>query len=63
VSTTPAAAQVTGVVHKGGPSEGRDFAIHIAERNVWLAEKQGEMASAKDLRQRNDRLRQIAPNE
>jgi retron-type reverse transcriptase len=30
---------VTGVIHKGGPTEGRDFAIHIAELHVWLAEK------------------------
>ncbi len=30
---------VTGVIHKGGPTEGRDFAIHIAEIYVWLAER------------------------
>lgn len=29
---------VTGVVHKGGPGEGRDFAIHIKELYDWLAE-------------------------
>jgi retron-type reverse transcriptase len=28
---------VTGVVHKGGPSEPRDFAIHIDVLNAWLA--------------------------
>ena len=30
---------VTGVVHKGGPSEERDFAIHIEELNGWFAKK------------------------
>lgn len=29
---------VAGVVHKGGPSEGRDFAIHIEMMNAWLAQ-------------------------
>jgi len=29
---------VVGVVHKGGPSEERDFAIHIEELNAWLTE-------------------------
>jgi len=28
---------VAGVVHKGGPSEPRDFAIHIDVLNAWLA--------------------------
>lgn len=29
---------VVGIIHKGGPSEGRDFAIKIEVLNVWLAE-------------------------
>jgi S1-C subfamily serine protease len=29
---------VVGVVHKGGPNEGRDFAIHVEVLNAWLAE-------------------------
>jgi RNA-directed DNA polymerase len=29
---------VAGVVHKGGPNEGRDFAIHVEVLNAWLAE-------------------------
>ena len=29
---------VAGVVHKGGPGEGRDFAIDIEVLNTWLAE-------------------------
>ncbi|MER9164257.1 reverse transcriptase domain-containing protein [Mesorhizobium sp. M0227] len=29
---------VAGVVHKGGPGEGRDFAIHVEVLNDWLAE-------------------------
>ncbi|PTW53883.1 RNA-directed DNA polymerase [Breoghania corrubedonensis] len=28
---------VAGVVHKGGPEEGRDFAIHVEVLNSWLA--------------------------
>lgn len=28
---------VVGVVHKGGPNEGRDFAIHIKELTDWLS--------------------------
>lgn len=28
---------VVGVIHKGGPSEARDFAVHIDELNKWLA--------------------------
>ena len=28
---------VVGVVHKGGPNEGRDFAIHIMVLGAWLA--------------------------
>jgi RNA-directed DNA polymerase len=28
---------VVGIVHKGGPSEGRDFAIHISVLSEWLA--------------------------
>lgn len=30
--------KVVGVVHKGGPGEDRDFAIHIEMVNAWLAE-------------------------
>jgi S1-C subfamily serine protease len=33
---------VVGIVHKGGPSEPRDFAIHIEVLNVWLASKPPE---------------------
>jgi len=29
---------VVGVVHKGGPNEGRDFAIHIKVLNEWIDE-------------------------
>jgi len=29
---------VAGIIHKGGPDEGRDFAIHIEMLNDWLAE-------------------------
>src|SRR5690606_18203372 len=29
---------VSGVIHKGGPEEGRDFAIHVEVLNSWLAE-------------------------
>ena len=29
---------VVGIVHKGGPGEGRDFAIHLDVLNGWLAE-------------------------
>lgn len=29
---------VVGVVHKGGPQEGRDFAIHIKVLNDWIGE-------------------------
>lgn len=29
---------VAGIVHKGGPNEGRDFAIHIEVLRAWLAE-------------------------
>jgi S1-C subfamily serine protease len=29
---------VAGVVHRGGPGEGRDFAIHVDVLNAWLAE-------------------------
>jgi S1-C subfamily serine protease len=29
---------VVGVIHKGGPNEGRDFAIHIDVLNDWLTE-------------------------
>jgi RNA-directed DNA polymerase len=28
---------VEGVIHKGGPGEGRDFAVHIEVLNAWLA--------------------------
>jgi S1-C subfamily serine protease len=30
---------VAGIIHKGGPGEGRDFAIHIEMLNDWLAEQ------------------------
>lgn len=30
-----------GVIHKGGPSEGRDFAVHIEALTAWLAETEG----------------------
>jgi S1-C subfamily serine protease len=30
--------EVVGVVHKGGPNEGRDFAVHIKVLNQWIAE-------------------------
>lgn len=30
---------VVGIIHRGGPSEGRDFAVHIEMMNVWLAEQ------------------------
>lgn len=30
---------VAGVIHKGGPDEGRDFAIHIEALNEWLGLK------------------------
>ncbi len=30
---------VVGVIHKGGPGEGRDFAIHADMLTAWLAEK------------------------
>lgn len=33
-----ASGAVAGVVHKGGPEEGRDFAIHIDVLNEWLAQ-------------------------
>ncbi len=29
---------VAGVIHKGGPEEGRDFAVHVEVLNSWLAE-------------------------
>jgi len=29
---------VAGIIHKGGHGEDRDFAVHIQELNVWLAE-------------------------
>jgi RNA-directed DNA polymerase len=29
---------VAGIVHKGGPNEGRDFAVHIKELQDWLKE-------------------------
>lgn len=29
---------VIGIIHKGGPDEGRDFSIHIQELESWLAE-------------------------
>ncbi|WP_200343768.1 hypothetical protein [Rhodovibrio sodomensis] len=27
---------VAGIIHKGGPEEGRDFAVHIKELEKWL---------------------------
>ncbi|GMV62806.1 MAG: hypothetical protein AMXMBFR74_19740 [Parvibaculum sp.] len=30
--------KVTGIIHKGGPDEGRDFAVRIEMLNDWLAE-------------------------
>lgn len=32
---------VAGVIHKGGPGEGRDFAIHIDELKKWLSSLKG----------------------
>jgi S1-C subfamily serine protease len=29
--------KVVGVIHKGGPNEGRDFAIHVAELASWMS--------------------------
>ena len=29
---------VAGVIHKGGPDEGRDFAVHVDALKAWLAE-------------------------
>jgi S1-C subfamily serine protease len=29
---------VSGIIHKGGPEEGRDFAVHIKELEDWLKE-------------------------
>jgi len=28
---------VVGVIYKGGPDEGRDFAVHIDMLNEWLS--------------------------
>ncbi len=39
--------KVVGVVHKGGPGEGRDFAIHIEELNSWLAARSPTFPFAK----------------
>ena len=33
-----ASGAVAGVIHKGGPEEGRDFAIHVDVLNSWLAQ-------------------------
>lgn len=33
-----ASDKVAGVIHKGGPGEGRDFAVHINALNEWLKE-------------------------
>ena len=30
---------VTGIIHKGGPDEGRDFAVHIKVLEDWLKER------------------------
>lgn len=37
-----AADGVIGIIHKGGPGQGRDFAIHIQALNDWL---KGEAAA------------------
>jgi RNA-directed DNA polymerase len=29
---------VAGIIHKGGPNEGRDFAVHIKVLEDWLKE-------------------------
>jgi len=29
---------VAGIIHKGGPAEGRDFAVHLKELEDWLKE-------------------------
>ena len=29
---------VAGIIHKGGPTEGRDFAVHIEMLKNWLTE-------------------------
>jgi hypothetical protein len=29
---------VTGIIHKGGPNEGRDFAVHIRVLEDWRKE-------------------------
>jgi RNA-directed DNA polymerase len=29
---------VAGIIHKGGPTEGRDFAVHINALITWLGE-------------------------
>jgi RNA-directed DNA polymerase len=36
---------VAGVMHKGGPSEPRDFAIHIDVLNAWLASASASLVS------------------
>jgi RNA-directed DNA polymerase len=37
---------VAGVIHRGGPSEGRDFAVHIDALTDWLREAAGSASSA-----------------
>lgn len=37
---------VAGVIHKGGPSEPRDFAVHIDELNKWLADFKNQHITA-----------------
>lgn len=32
---------VIGIIHKGGPGQGRDFATHIQALNEWLKEEEG----------------------
>jgi hypothetical protein len=41
---------VVGIVHKGGPGEPRDFAIHIDVLNVWLAGASASSGSQTRLR-------------
>ena len=33
-----ASQTVAGIIHKGGPNEGRDFAVHIKALEEWLKE-------------------------
>ena len=38
---------VAGVIHKGGPGQGRDFAVHIKALHEWLAELQQSSSGVK----------------